>query len=55
MVVLKKKDQPPTFAEFNEILNETSHEDSAGHLFIVDIKFNILFPSIFEKNKSMEP
>ena len=65
MVVLKKKDQPPTLAEFNKILNEISHEDSVGHLFIVDIKFNNinpktllfneLYPPIFEKNKKMEP
>ena len=42
-----------------------SHEDSIGHLFIVDIKlhnknkktllFNEIYPPIFEKNKKMEP
>ena len=61
----KKKDQPPTLAEFNKILNEISHKDSVGPLFILDIKvndinpktslFNELYPPIFEKNKKMEP
>ena len=59
--IKKKKDQPPTLAEFSKILNEISHKDSVGHLLIVDIKFNdinpktLLFnelhPPIFEKNK----
>ena len=62
---IKKKDRPPTLAEFNKILNEISHKDSTGHLFIVDTKFNNvnpktllfneLYPLIFEKNKKMEP
>ena len=30
---IKKRDKPPTLAEFNEIINEVSHEDSIGHLF----------------------
>ena len=38
--IKKKKDQPPTLAEFSKILNEISHKDSVGHLLIVDIKFN---------------
>ena len=51
---IKKRDQPPTLAEFNKIINKVSHEDSIGHLFIVDIKFNDiypkkLYPPIFEK------
>ena len=56
---IKKRDYPPTLAEFNKITNEISHEDSVGHLFIVDIKFNNinpktllfneLYPPIFEK------
>ena len=62
---IKKRDRPPTLAEFNKILDEISHKDSTGHLFIVDIKFNnvnpkaLLFnelhPSVFEKNKKLEP
>ena len=62
---IKKRDRPPILAEFNKILDEISHKDSAGHLFIVDIKFNNvnpktllfneLYPPIFEKNKKMEP
>ena len=39
---IKKRDHPPTLAEFNKILNEISHEDLTGHLFIVDIKFIML-------------
>ena len=56
---IKKRDQVPTLAEFNKILDEISHEDSIGHLFIVDIKFkdinpktslfNELYLQIFEK------
>ena len=52
---------PPTLAEFNKILNDISHEDTTGHLFIVDIKFNDInpktllfnemYPPIFENNK----
>ena len=61
MDVLKKRDCPPTLAEFNKTINEISHEDSVGHLFIVDIKFsdinpktllfNEIYPPIFEKKK----
>ena len=29
---IKKTDRPPTLAEFNEILDEISHEDLTGHL-----------------------
>ena len=62
---IKKRDRPPTLAEFNKILDEISHKDSTGHLFIVDIKFNnvnpkaLLFnelhPWVFEKNKNWNP
>ena len=48
--------------EFKKILNEISHENAIGHLFIVDIKFNEInektlsfnevYPPIFEKAKS---
>ena len=62
---IKTRDQPPALAEFNKITNEVSHEDSTGHLLIVDIKFNDINPKtllfnelylpILEKNKKMEP
>ena len=62
---IKEKDNPPTFLEFNRILDGLSHENTIGHLFIVDIKFhdinpktlliNELCPTIFEKYKKMEP
>ena len=58
---IKKKDNPPTLVEFNRIFNNLSHEDTIGHLFIFDIKFNninlktLLFNELyhrtFEKNK----
>ena len=61
---IKKRDQPPSLVEFNKILDEISHEDSTGCLFIVDIKFNNinpktfllneLYPPIFEKTKKMK-
>ena len=41
---IKKRDQSPTLAEFNKIINEVSHVDSIGHLFIVDIRFNDIYP-----------
>ena len=57
---IKRRDRPPTLAEFNKILDEISYEDPTGHLFIVDIKFdnvnpktllcNELYPPMFEKN-----
>ena len=56
---IKKRDHPPTLADFNNILNEISHQDLTCHLFIVDIKFhnvnpktllfNELYPPIFLK------
>ena len=62
---IKKRDRPPTLAEFNKISDEISHDDPTGHLFIVDIKFdnvnpktllfNELHPPIFEKTKRMKP
>ena len=60
---VKKEDCPPTLTEFNKITNEISPEDSSGHLFIVDIKFNDINPKtslfnelyapIFEKNGTL--
>ena len=62
---IKKQPHPPSMLEFNKILDRISHEDSIGHLFVVDIKlneinpktllFNEIYPPIFEKNKKMDP
>ena len=62
---IKKQEHVLTILEFNKILDSISHENSIGHLFIVDIKFhnknkktllfNEIYPPIFEKNKKMEP
>ena len=58
---IKKEEHTPSILEFNKILDSISHEDSRGHLFIVDIKFhhknektllfNKIYPPIFEKKK----
>ena len=58
---VKRKQKPPTFYEFNKILDSISDEDKIGHLFIVDIKFESrdpkymllkeIYPPVFEKNK----
>ena len=60
---IKKKEHH--LLEFNKILDEISHEDKIGHLFIVDIKFynknsktmlfNEIYLPIFEKKKKIEP
>ena len=52
----------PILLEFNRILDSISHEDTIGHLFIVDIKFhnknpkvmlfNEIYPPIFEKKQN---
>ena len=62
---IKKQEHPPRLLEFNKILDEISHDDKIGHLFIVDIKFHNknsntllfhdIYSAIFEKNKKMEP
>ena len=59
---IKKNSSVP---EFNIILNNISHTNKIGHLFIVDIKFhfkneknllfNKLYTSIFEKSKLTKP
>ena len=53
----------PNLLEFNRILNSTSHDDTIGHLLIVNIKFynknpktmlfNKIYSPIFEKNKTV--
>ena len=58
-----KKDNTLTVVEFNQILNNLSHDKSIGRLFIVDIKFhnintktllfNELYPTIFEEIKEI--
>lgn len=40
MVVLKKKDNPPTVTEFNRILSQLPHDDKIGHIFTVDSEFH---------------
>ena len=57
---IKRKENPPTLMEFNQILDRISHKDKIGHLFTVDIKFhnknlktllfNEVYPPVFEKN-----
>ena len=39
MAVLKKM-KTPSMLEFNRILDRLSHQDSIGHLFVVDIKLH---------------
>ena len=61
---IKKQRHVPSLEVFNILLDKISHEDTIGHLLIVDIKFhninektllfNEIYPSIFEKNKKME-
>ena len=63
----KEKKKTPTLLEFNRILDSISHEDTIGHLFIIDknfhnknlkaMLFNKIYPPIFEKNpaKLYEP
>ena len=58
---VKRKQKPPTFYEFNKILDSIFDDDKIGHLFIVDIKFESrdpkymllkeIYPPVFEKNK----
>ena len=60
-MLYQKKESPPSLIEFSRILDGLSHDDTFGHLFIVDISFNNinpkallfneLYPPIFEKNK----
>ena len=61
-----KKNNSPSWLEFNLLLEKVSLEDSIGHLFIVDIEFdeqnatkkqymyNEIFPPIFEKQKILD-
>ena len=63
-MLYQKKESPPSLIEFSRILDGPSHDNTLGHLFIVDITFNNinpktllfneLYPPIFEKNKKME-
>ena len=64
-VALKSKKKIPSLRELNIILNNISHTDKIGHLFIVNIKFhfkteetllfNELYTPIFEKSKLIKP
>ena len=56
---IKRKENPPTLMELNQILDRISHEDKIGHVFTEDIKFhnknpkrllfNKIYPPVFEK------
>ena len=37
---MEKQVKIPTIRKFNIILNNISHEEKVGHLFLVDIKFH---------------
>ena len=62
---IKKQKKIPSLRELNIILNNISHTDKIGHLFIVNIKFhfktektllfNELYTPIFEKSKLIKP
>ena len=62
---ITKKKNLPTLEELKELLANVTLTDKLGHLFVVDIVFdkvnektllfNELYPSIFEKNKKIEP
>ena len=57
----KQKESHPKFSKWMRIISIASHENTIGHLFIVDVKFhNIdsktllfseLYPPVFENNK----
>ena len=61
---IKKKGNPSNMIKFNRILNNLSHKDSVGHIFIIDIKFhnvnpktmlfNELYHPVFKKDKKMD-
>lgn len=63
--IRKENTLTPTLVEFNDILDKLFHDETIGHIFIVDIKFhNVnpktlliyeLCPAIFEKDKKIEP
>ena len=53
--IIYKKNYPPIFTEFNKIINEISHEDSLGHLFIVGIKLMTLILKLYYLMNSIPP
>ena len=61
---IKKMKKIPSLREFNKTLNNISHADNMGHLFIVNIMyhlvikktlFNKVYTPIFEKSKLIKP
>ena len=62
---IKKQKNLPTSGKLNRILDAIEHTDTVGHPFTVHIKFNDIngktlmfneiYPSIFEKNKKIDP
>ena len=58
-----KQNNSPSWLKFNLLLEKVSFEDSIGHLFIVDVEFDVknatekqliyneIFPPIIEKEK----
>ena len=44
---IKKQEIVPSLLEFNKMLGRISHDDTIGHLFIVDIKFHKRYPKHF--------
>ena len=61
-----KQNNSPSWLKFNLLLEKVSFEDSIGHLFIVDVKFDVknatekqliyneIFPPIIEKEKTLD-
>lgn len=55
MGISKKQEKIPTPREFKIILNNISHEDKIGHLFLVDIKFHEMNEKTFLFNELYTP
>ena len=52
---IKKQESVPSLLEFNKMLGRISHDDTIGHLFIVDIKFHKRYPKTLLLNKIYSP
>ena len=62
-----KQNNSPSWRTFNLLMETVGFEDSIGHLFVVDIEFDVanatarqlmyneIFPPIIEKNKILDP
>ena len=63
---IKQQNSPPSWLEFNLLIETFSLDDKIGHLFLVDIEFdeknatekqflyNEIFPPVIEKDKTIE-